>query len=166
MTSRVLVASLTVLAATTSAPARAAGGTTPYRIIGQPVVLRGAVATPSGRAYGNVLIFRVNRRLPEGSNGAIKAVAQVGEVAPFTPPGDSASGWGLVHASRRGVACYSEDLGHAADLPGEKAGEERFFVTARGQRAPFEGHARVVSTRKPSDLSVPITSSAASKLGC
>jgi hypothetical protein len=137
-----------------------------YRVVGQPVVLHGVVATSAGPAYGNVLIFRVNRKLPEGSNHAVKAVAQINKASAFSPSGDSAAGWGLVHASRHGVACYSEDLGHETRLPGEKNGRVTFFVTARGVATPFAVHAKVTSTKNGADISVPIASSAAKKLGC
>jgi hypothetical protein len=152
-------------------PAHAATPTTArpngvYRIVGQPVVLRGVVSTPSGKANGNVLIFRVNHALPEGSNHAVKATAQIGEISSFTPPGDPASGWGLIHASRHGVACYSEDLGRETRLPGEKGGRVAFYVTAKGRSTPIVGHAKIAVTKTLSDLSVPITSKAARKLGC
>jgi hypothetical protein len=137
-----------------------------YRIVGQPVVLRGVISTPSGNADGNVLIFRVSHALPEGSNHAIKAVAQIGKVSSFTPPSDPASGWGMIHASRHGVACYSEDLGHETRLLGEKSGHVTFYVTAKGRSTPIVGHAKIAVTKTLSDLSVPITSKAAKKLGC
>lgn len=166
MTSRVVVASVVVAAATMSAPSFAASTPLSYRIVGQPVVLRGVISTPSGNADGNVLIFRVSHALPEGSNHAIKAVAQIGKVSSLTPPSDPASGWGLIHASRHGVACYSEDLGHESRLPGEKSGHVAFYVTAKGRSTPIVGHAKIAVTKTLSDLSVPITSMAAKKLGC
>jgi hypothetical protein len=166
MTNRAVVASMAVAAATISAPPVAASAPLSYRIVGHPVVLRGVVSTPSGNADGNVLIFRVNHALPEGPNHAVKAVAQIGGVSNFTPPSDSAAGWGLVHASRHGVACYSEDLGHGRRLPGERSSHVTFYVTARGRTTPIVGHATIAHTKTLSDLSVPITSKAAKKLGC
>jgi hypothetical protein len=156
-----------VAVAGTSAPSFVAGtAAATYRVVGQSVVLHGVVATSAGPAYGNVLIFRVNRKLPEGSNHAVKAIAQINKVSAFSPPGDSASGWGLVHASRHGVACYSEDLGHETRLPGEKNGRVTFYVTAKGLATPFAVHAKLTSTKHGGDISVPIASSAAKKLGC
>jgi hypothetical protein len=144
----------------------AASASPAYRIVGQPVVLRGEVPTPSGPELGNALIFRVNRPLPEGSNHATKAVALFGSDLSFTPSSYASRDWGLDHVGRHGVACYSEDLGFETRLPGEKGGRVTFHVAYRGQVAPFAGHAKVLSTTKVGDVLYPGASAVAKRLGC
>jgi hypothetical protein len=61
---------------------------------------------------------------------------------------------------------YSEDLGPVTSLPGQKSGRVTFYVITRGAAKPFSGRADVVRTSRAGDVSVPITSSAAKKLGC
>jgi hypothetical protein len=165
MTSRVAVVSLAVAAAF-AVPSFAAGASPAYRIVGQPVVVRGEVPTPSGPELGNALIFRVDKTLPEGSNHATKAVALFGSDVSFTPPTHASNDWGLDHVGRHGVACYTKSLGFETHLPGEQGGRITLHVAYRGQVAPFSGHAKVLRTTKVGDVLYPGASAVAKQLGC
>jgi hypothetical protein len=166
MTGRVAVVSLVVAVAAVTVPSLAAGAAPAYRIVGQPVVLRGEVPTPSGPELGNALILRVNRTLPEGSNRATKAVALFGSDVSFTPPSYASKDWGLDHVARHGVACYTESLGFETHLAGETGGRVTFHVAYRGQVAPFAGNAKVLRTTKVGDVLYPGASAVAKQLGC